>query len=45
MRLLPGVTMPSFADPSIGSEAVAPDVGCTKSFEVKLVDGLVLLKA
>jgi hypothetical protein len=23
--LLPGVTMPSFADPSIGSEAVAPD--------------------
>ncbi|MFB8229142.1 hypothetical protein [Cellulosimicrobium sp. NPDC055967] len=25
VRLLPGVTMPSFADPSIGSEAVAPD--------------------
>jgi len=26
-------------------EAVAPDVGCTKPFEVKLVDGLVLLKS
>ena len=26
-------------------EAVAPDVGCTKPFEVKLVDGRVLLKA
>ncbi|MCM3534196.1 hypothetical protein SAMN05518682_3286 [Cellulosimicrobium aquatile] len=25
VRLLPGVTMPSFADPSIGSEDVAPD--------------------
>lgn len=25
-------------------EAVAPDVGCTKPFEVKLVDGQVLLK-
>jgi hypothetical protein len=25
VQLLPGVTMPSFADPSIGSEAVAPD--------------------
>lgn len=26
-------------------EALAPDVGCTQSFEVKLVDGRVLLKA
>ncbi|KON80958.1 nitrite reductase small subunit NirD [Azoarcus sp. PA01] len=26
-------------------EAAAPDVGCTKPFAVKLVDGLVLLKA
>ncbi|WP_332673761.1 nitrite reductase small subunit NirD [Aromatoleum sp.] len=26
-------------------DALAPDVGCTKSFDVKLVDGLVLLKA
>lgn len=26
-------------------EAVAPDVGCAKSFKVKLVDGMVWLKA